>query len=37
MSVTTVITEMVDRIVREFQPEKIILLGSQARGDAAPV
>ena len=34
MSVTTVITEMVDRIVREFNPEKIILFGSQARGDA---
>lgn len=33
MSVTTVITEMVDRIVRPFQPEKIILFGSQARGD----
>lgn len=33
MSVTTVIQEMVDRIVREFQPEKIILFGSQARGD----
>jgi predicted nucleotidyltransferase len=34
MSVTTVITEMVERIVREFQPEKIILFGSHARGDA---
>lgn len=34
MSTTTVITEMVDRIVREFNPEKIILFGSQARGDA---
>jgi predicted nucleotidyltransferase len=33
MSVATIITEMVDRIVREFQPEKIILFGSQARGD----
>lgn len=33
MSVTSAITEMVDRIVREFQPEKIILFGSRARGD----
>lgn len=33
MSVTTIITEMVDRIVREFNPEKIILFGSHARGD----
>lgn len=27
---------MVKRIVRKFQPEKIILFGSQARGDAGP-
>lgn len=27
---------MVDRIVKKFHPEKIILLGSQARGDAGP-
>lgn len=34
MSVSTIIDEMVERIVREFNPEKIILFGSQARGDA---
>ena len=34
MSVTTVIEEMVSRIVREFDPLQIILFGSQARGDA---
>lgn len=34
MSVTTIIDEMVERIVREFNPEKIILFGSHARGDA---
>ena len=28
------IPEMVDRIVREFDPEQIILFGSHARGDA---
>lgn len=28
------IQEMVDRIVRRFQPEMIILFGSHARGDA---
>jgi predicted nucleotidyltransferase len=27
---------MVERIVREFGPEKIILFGSHARGDAGP-
>jgi predicted nucleotidyltransferase len=27
---------MVDRIVRRFRPEKIILFGSHARGDALP-
>lgn len=34
MSVSTIIDEMVERIVREFNPEQIILFGSQARGDA---
>lgn len=34
MSVATIIDEMVERIVREFDPEKIILFGSHARGDA---
>lgn len=30
------IQEMVRRIVEGFHPEKIILIGSQARGDAGP-
>ena len=30
------IREMVQRIVRQFTPEKIILFGSHARGDAGP-
>ena len=30
------IDRMVQRIVRKFHPEKIILFGSQARGDAGP-
>lgn len=30
------IQEMVRRIVAGFDPEKIILIGSQARGDAGP-
>lgn len=30
------IQEMVDRIVRDFNPVKVILFGSQARGDAGP-
>jgi predicted nucleotidyltransferase len=30
------IDRMVQRIVKEFHPEKIILFGSQARGDAGP-
>ena len=30
------ITEMVERIVRQFDPEKVILFGSHARGDAGP-
>lgn len=30
------IQSLADNIVREFQPEKIILFGSHARGDAKP-
>jgi len=30
------IDKMVERIVAQFQPEKIILFGSHARGDAEP-
>ncbi len=30
------IKEMVQRIVEQFQPEKIILFGSYARGTAGP-
>ncbi|MBP1737993.1 MAG: polymerase, beta-like region [Deltaproteobacteria bacterium] len=30
------ISEMVNRIVEHFDPEKIILFGSHARGEAAP-
>jgi predicted nucleotidyltransferase len=30
------IDRMVERIVKQFHPEKIILFGSQARGDAGP-
>jgi len=30
------IREMVRRIVKQFDPEKIILFGSHARGDAGP-
>ena len=30
------IREMVDRIVREFRPERIILFGSHARGEGGP-
>jgi len=30
------IGRMVERIVQEFDPEQIILFGSQARGDAGP-
>jgi predicted nucleotidyltransferase len=30
------IDRMVKRIVRKFHPDKIILFGSQARGDAGP-
>jgi predicted nucleotidyltransferase len=35
-SVPEQIDRMVKRIVKKFHPEKIILLGSQARGDAGP-
>jgi len=30
------IQQMVDRIVEQFHPERIILFGSHARGDAGP-
>lgn len=30
------IQKMVDRIVAQFQPERIILFGSQARGEGGP-
>ena len=30
------IRQMVNRIIREFHPERIILFGSHARGDAGP-
>jgi len=30
------IREMVDRIVRQFKPERVILFGSRARGEGAP-
>ena len=36
ISVKVAIREMVRRIVKQFDPEKIILFGSQARGDAGP-
>src|SRR5260370_33005550 len=35
-SIQTHIDSMVQRIVKKFHPEKIILFGSQARGDARP-
>jgi len=35
-SVKAAIREMVRRIVKQFDPEKIILFGSHARGDAGP-
>ena len=35
-SVKAGIREMVKRIVKQFHPEKIILFGSHARGDAGP-
>ncbi len=36
LSVPAQIDRMVKRIVKKFHPEKIILFGSQARGDARP-
>ncbi|HUU68510.1 MAG TPA: nucleotidyltransferase domain-containing protein [Planctomycetota bacterium] len=36
MSVKAQIREMVKLIVKQFHPEKIILFGSQAQGDAGP-
>ena len=36
MTVDEVVERMVQRIVSGFSPEKIILFGSQARGDARP-
>jgi predicted nucleotidyltransferase len=35
-SVTKEIKKMMNRIVRQFQPERVILLGSQARGEGGP-
>lgn len=35
-SATECISEMVARIVKHFNPEKVILFGSRARGDAGP-
>ncbi len=32
----TLIARMVKRIVKKFHPEKVILFGSHARGDAGP-
>jgi predicted nucleotidyltransferase len=34
MTVRTAINRMVKRIVAKFQPQQVILFGSQARGDA---
>jgi predicted nucleotidyltransferase len=36
MASLTDIQTLADQIAREFDPEKIILFGSQARGDARP-
>jgi predicted nucleotidyltransferase len=36
LNVQAEIDRMVKRIVRKFHPDKIILFGSQARGDARP-
>jgi predicted nucleotidyltransferase len=35
-AVQSVIDRMVKRIVKKFKPERVILFGSQARGDAGP-
>ena len=36
MASITEIQELADNIARQFSPEKIILFGSHARGDASP-
>ena len=36
LSVPVQIDLMVQRIVKKFRPERVILFGSQARGDAGP-
>jgi uncharacterized protein len=36
LSVREYIDRLVQRIVKKFRPEQIILFGSQARGDAGP-
>lgn len=36
MASITEIQELADNIARQFSPEKIILFGSRARGDATP-
>lgn len=36
MTATDIISVMTQRLVEEFQPLKIILFGSRARGDARP-
>lgn len=35
-NISTMIDRIVKRIVKQFRPEKIILFGSQARGEAGP-
>src|SRR5260370_2211262 len=35
-NIQAIIARIVKRIVKKFAPEKIILFGSQARGDAGP-
>ena len=37
MTAETIISTMVDRIVGRFQPSRVVLFGSQARGDAQRV
>ncbi len=36
MTTTELIPAMLERIVRQFQPERVILFGSHARGEAGP-
>jgi predicted nucleotidyltransferase len=36
MTAQAIIGEMVRRVVERFQPERVILFGSHARGDAGP-